>query len=156
MKKALILLKSIGLLIVVLLINFGCSKNTPSAQIVGSWKFTNIYVAEGTKAEIDKLPTLAASLPCVKSIVFIFTKSGDITGTAPTECVSTANGFIGASGVNNTIGRNTYEVKDNKLIIKGTNSLTFDVTFSGKTMIWQIDDVTNNIITKTRFLLEKQ
>lgn len=128
-----------------------CSKDdSPSGQIVGSWKFTNIYVKEGTKAESDQFLTLASQLPCVKEIVFIFKKSGDVTATTSADCQSTANIFVGSAG------SGKYEVTDNKLIITDKTSTTFDITFSGKTMTWKLATVNGAVTTTTRFVFAKQ
>ncbi len=136
-------------LILISLSLINCSKDSsPSAQIVGSWKFTNIYVKEGAKAESDQLPSLVGLLPCVKEIVFIFKKNGDLSATSPTECQSVVNNIAGSSG--------KYEVKDDKLIITGTNSITFGITFSGKSMTWKSSTVSGTTTTTTRFVLIKQ
>jgi Lipocalin-like domain len=139
------------LLVLLSLMVMNCSKdNSPSVQIVGSWKFTNIYVKEGSKSESDQLPALVAFLPCVKDIVFIFKKSGDLSATSPTECQPTANNITGSSGTSK------YEVKDDQLTLTDKSSMVFGVTFSGKTMTWISSSVSGNITTTTRFVLTKQ
>jgi hypothetical protein len=132
------------------LIVINCSKDSsPSAQIVGNWKFTNIYVKEGSKAESDQLKALVTLVPCVKDIVFVFKKNGDLSATFSKECESTVNAITGSTETSR------FEVKDDKLIITGKNLVTFGVTFSGKVMTWTSSSVSGNVTTITRFILTK-
>jgi hypothetical protein len=149
MKSLFMLQKTLIALLLLLVIN--CSKDSSvNSQIVGNWKFTNIYVKEGTKPETDQFLTLASALPCVKEIVFIFKKNGDVTSTSPADCQSTANNIVGSTGTSK------YELKDNKLIITDKNPLTFDITFSGKTMTWKLATVNGTVTTTTRFVFAQQ
>ena len=128
-----------------------CSKDTPSAQIVGSWKIVNIFVKQGMAADSDQLPALVNVLPCAKDIIFIFQKSGKVSYNTPEECKSVANNFSGSSEVSD------YEVKDKELTITGKRVNSFDVTFSGKKMTWTLVDGSGTpIITTTRIILEEQ
>ena len=132
---------------------FNCSKSdSPTAQIVGNWKITNLFVKEGTKAETDQFPAIVTFLPCFKDIVFTFKSNGELTGSVPKECQSTADDLPGTSGVAK------YEVKDGKLTITdadGTKS-TEDVTFSGKQMTWVSSEVSGGITTTNRLVFTKQ
>ncbi len=130
-----------------------CSKDdAPTSQIVGSWKITNIFVKEGTKAEADQFPALVKLLPCFKDIVFIFKNNGDLTATVPQECKNDASGLPG------TDGAAKFEVKDGKLTITDPdNSQTIaTVTFSGKQMTWLMSETTSGVVITTRFVFTKQ
>jgi hypothetical protein len=128
-----------------------CSKDTPSAQIIGSWKITNIFVKQGTAADADQLPALIKALPCAKEIVFNFQKKGKVTYSTPPDCQSIANNFSGSSEISE------YEINDDKLIITGKNTNTFGVSFSSGTMTWTIVDGSGTAtMTTTRIILQKQ
>lgn len=132
-----------------------CSKSgddTPSAQIVGTWKITNLFIKEGTKAEEDQFPLLVLVLPCVKDISFTFKSNGDLTGSVPAACQNDVEDFIGTSGTAK------YEVNAGKLTITdtdGTKTVT-DVTFSGSQMSWISTDVDAGVTTTSRIVFTKQ
>lgn len=132
-----------------------CSKagdNTPSAQIVGTWKITNLFVKEGTKAEEDQFPLLVLFLPCVKDISFTFKSNGELSGSVPVACQNEVEDFIGTSGTAK------YEVNAGKLTITdtdGTKTVT-DITFSGSQMSWVSTDVDAGVTTTTRIVFTKQ
>lgn len=126
-----------------------CSKDTPSAQIVGSWKIINIFVKQGTATDVDQLPALVSALPCAKEIVFVFQKNGKVSYNTPQECQSIASNFSGSSDVS------AYEIKDDKLIITGKTTNTFGVSFNEGKMTWTIVDGTATMTT-TRIILQKQ
>lgn len=132
-----------------------CSKgdsDTPSAQIVGSWKITALLVKEGTAPEADQFPVLIAFLPCFKDIVFTFKSNGDLVGSVPKECQSTTDDFIGTSGTAK------YEVAAGKLIITDTDGTktTEDVSFSGKQMTWASSETSAGVVTTTKVVFTKQ
>ncbi len=128
-----------------------CSKDTLSAQIIGNWKITNIFVKQGTATDADQLPALVNALPCAKEIVFNFRKKGKVTYSTPMECQSIANNFSGSSEVSE------YEINDDKLVITGKNTNTFGLSFSGSTMTWTIVDGSGTAsMTTTRIILQKQ
>ncbi|WP_421770922.1 lipocalin family protein [Emticicia sp.] len=128
-----------------------CSKDTPSAQIVGSWKITNIFVKQGAAPDADQLPALVKALPCAKEIVFNFQKKGKVSYSTPTECQSIANNFSGASEVSE------YEINEDKLIITGKSTNTFGLSLSSGTMTWTIVDGSGTAsMTTTRIILQKQ
>jgi Lipocalin-like domain len=132
-----------------------CSKSdsdTPTAQIVGSWKITGVLVKEGNAAEADQYPLLLLFLPCVKDIVFTFKSNGELAGSVPAACQSTADDFIGTSGTAK------YEVTGGKLIITDTDGTktTEDVSFSGNQMTWASSETTAGVVTTTKVILTKQ
>ena len=132
-----------------------CSKSdsdTPSAQIVGSWKITGILVKEGTAAETDQYPLLLLFLPCVKDIVFTFKSNGELSGSVPAACQSTADDFIGTSGTAK------YEVVNGKLTITDTDGTktTEDVSFSGSQMTWASSETDAGVVTTTKVIFTKQ
>ncbi len=128
-----------------------CSKDTPSAQIVGTWKIVNIYVKQGTKIETDQLPSLVNALSCAKEIVFIFQKNGKVSYNTPQECQLIANNFSGSSDVSG------YEIEDDNLIITGKSTNTYGVSFNKRQMAWTIVDGKGTaLMTTTRIILQKQ
>lgn len=132
-----------------------CSKSdseTPSAQIVGSWKITGVLVKEGTAAEVDQYPLLLLFLPCVKDIAFTFKSNGELTASVPAACQSTADDFIGTSG------SAKYEVSGGKLTITDTDGTktTEDVSFSGSQMTWASSETKAGVVTITKIVLTKQ
>jgi hypothetical protein len=132
-----------------------CSKSdadTPTAQIVGTWKITNIFVKEGNAAEEDQMPLLLFFLPCIKDITFTFKSNGELAGSVPKECQSTADDFIGANGTAK------YEVKDNKLTITDTDgtATTEDISFSGSQMTWTSSETSGGVVTTTKVVFTKQ
>lgn len=136
-----------------------CSKNdgdtaTPvsQAQIVGSWKFTNVFIKEGNDAEVDQFVFLTTLLPCFKDIVIIFNADGTVAGTVPVACQSGVEDFAG------DITKSRYEVKGDQLILTesdGTKT-TMNVSFSGKTMSWLESETSGGVTTTTRIVLSKQ
>lgn len=132
-----------------------CSKSSseePVAQIVGTWKITNLFVKEGSAAEEDQFPLLVLFLPCVKDISFTFKSNGDLTGSVPAACKDDAEDFIGTSGTAK------YEVSGGKLTITdtdGTKTVT-DVTFSGSQMSWVSTEVDAGVTTTSRIVFTKQ
>ncbi len=135
-----------------------CSKKdgdegTPTAQIVGSWKFTNIFMKEGSGAEEDQFPILVAFLPCFKDIVITFNANNTVTGTIPAACQSTADDFVG------DITSSKYEVKGDQLILTendGTQS-SIKLSFSGSNqMSWTESETAGGVTTTTRIVLTKQ
>jgi len=132
-----------------------CSKSdsdTPSAQIVGTWKITNLFIKEGTAKEEDQFPLLVVFLPCVKDISFTFKSNGELTGSVPKECQEDAEDFIGTSGTAK------YEVIAGKLTITDTDGTktVMDVSFSGSQMSWNSSSVDAGITTTTRIVFTKQ
>lgn len=133
-----------------------CSKSnddSPSAQIIGTWKISNLYVKEGTKAEIDQLPLLATFLPCIKDISFTFKSNGELTGSIPDACKSEVEDYVGIAATSK------YEVKDEKLTITDTDGsqTIVDLSFSGKSqMTWSTSETTAGTTTTTRFVFAKQ
>lgn len=149
MKTSLNFRKIFGLLI--LSIMMSCSKDTPSAQIVGSWKIVNIFVKQGTATDADQLPALVNALPCAKEIVFVFQKNGKVSYNTPQECQSIASNFSGSSDASG------YEIKDDNLIITGKTTNTFGVSFNEGKMTWTIVDGSGTAsMTTTRIILQKQ
>lgn len=135
-----------------------CSKKdgddpTPGAQIVGSWKFTNIFIKEGNGAEEDQFPLVVAFLPCFKDIVITFNANNTVTGTIPAACQSTTDDFVG------DITSSKYEVKGDQLILTesdGTQS-SIKVSFSGSNeMSWTESETTGGVTTTTRIVFKKQ
>lgn len=132
-----------------------CSKakdDSPSAQIVGTWKITNLFVKEGSAAEEDVFSQLVFFFPCFKDISFTFKSNGDLTGSIPTACQSDVEDYLGTSGTAK------YEVSGGKLTITdtdGTKTVT-DVTFSGSQMSWISTDVDAGVTTTTRIVFTKQ
>lgn len=134
-----------------------CSKKdgddgTPQAQIVGSWKFTNLFVKEGNAAEVDQFPFLVALLPCFKDIVITFNSNGTVTGSVPAACQSDVDDVVG------DITSSKYEVSGDQLILTesdGTKS-SIKVSFSGNTMSWNESETTGGVTTTTRIVLTKQ
>ncbi len=135
-----------------------CSKKdgddaTPSGQIVGSWKFTNLYIKEGNAAEEDQFPILVAFLPCFKDIVITFNSNNTVTGTIPAACQSTADDFVG------DITSSKYEIKGDQLILTesdGTQS-SIKISFTGSNqMSWTESETTGGVTTTTRIVLTKQ
>ncbi|GGD54084.1 hypothetical protein GCM10011514_17840 [Emticicia aquatilis] len=131
-----------------------CSKakdDSPSAQIVGTWKITNIYVKEGSAAEEDQFPLLVLIFPCFKDISFTFKSNGDLTGSVPAACKSEADNLGVSSAAK-------YEVKDGKLIITDTDGTKTEenVSFSGSQMTWTSTDVDAGVTTTTRIVFTKQ
>ena len=133
-----------------------CSKkdgdDTPQAQIVGNWKFTNLFVKEGNAAEVDQFPFLVALLPCFKDIVITFNSNGTVTGSVPAACQSDVDDVVG------DITSSKYEVKGDQLILTesdGTQS-SIKVSFSGNTMSWNETETTGGVTTTTRIVLTKQ
>lgn len=132
-----------------------CSKpgdDTPSAQIVGTWKITNVFVKEGTKAEEDQFPLLVLFIPCVKDITFTFKSNGDMTGSIPEACKQEAEDVLGTSGTAK------YEVNAGKLTITDTDGskTVTDVSFSGNQMSWISSETNAGVTTTTRIVLTKQ
>lgn len=132
-----------------------CTKakdEAPSAQIVGTWKITNIFVKEGTNAEEDQFPLVVLFLPCFKDISFTFKSNGDLTGSVPKECQSETEDFLGTSGTAK------YEVTAGKLIITDTDGTktTEDISFSGSQMTWASSETTSGVTTTTRIVFTKQ
>ena len=132
-----------------------CSKSgddTPSAQILGTWKITNVFVKEGTKAEEDQFPLLVLFIPCVKDITFTFKSNGDMTGSIPEACKQEAEDVLGTSGTAK------YEVSAGKLTITDTDGskTVTDVSFSGNQMSWISSETNAGVTTTTRIVLTKQ
>jgi Lipocalin-like domain len=132
-----------------------CSKSdsdTPSAQIEGSWKITGVLVKEGTAAEADQYPLLLLFLPCVKDIVFTFKSNGELAGSVPAACQSTADDFIGTSGTAK------YAVAGGKLTITDTDGTktVYDVSFSGSQMTWASSETNAGVVTTTKVIFTKQ
>ena len=132
-----------------------CSKSdsdTPSAQIVGTWKISSILVKEGTAPEADQFPLLLAFLPCFKDVSFTFKSNGDLTASVPAACQSTTDDFIGTSGTAK------YEVVAGKLTITDTDGTktTEDVSFSGSQMTWASSETVSGVTTTTKVVFTKQ
>lgn len=132
-----------------------CSKagdDTPSAQIVGTWKITNLFVKEGTNAEEDQFPFLLLIIPCFKDISFTFKSNGDLTGSVPAACKDDTEDFLGTNGTAK------YEVKDGKLIITDTDGSKTEqnVSFSGSQMTWTSSEVDAGVTTTSRLVFTKQ
>ncbi len=132
-----------------------CSKagdDTPTAQIVGTWKITNLFVKEGTKAEQDFFSQIILVLPCFKDIAFTFKNSGELSGSVPTACKSDVKDYLGTSGTAK------YEVSGGKLTITDTDGskTVTDVSFNGNQMSWTSSAVDANVTTTTRIVLTKQ
>lgn len=132
-----------------------CSKSgddAPSAQIVGTWKITNLFVKEGTNAEEDQFALLAFLLPCIKDITFTFKSNGELSGSIPAACQSDVEDYLGTSGTAK------YEVNGGKLTITDTDGskTVTDVSFSGNQMSWTSSEVSANVTTTTRIVLTKQ
>lgn len=132
-----------------------CSKakdDSPSAQIVGTWKITNFFIKEGSAAEEDVFPDLLLFIPCFKDITFTFKSNGDLTGSVPAACKDDTEDFLGTSGVAK------YEVKDGKLIITDTDGSKTEqnVSFSGSQMTWTSTEVDAGITTTSRLVFTKQ
>ena len=143
--------KIFGLLILSTMSMMSCSKDTPSAQIVGSWKIVNIFVKQGTATDTDQLPALVNALPCAKEIVFIFQKNRKVSYNTSQECQSIASNFSGSSDVSG------YEIKDDNLIITGKSTNTFGVSFNEGKMTWTLVDGSGTAtMTTTRIILQKQ
>jgi hypothetical protein len=134
-----------------------CSKKdeggTPQAQIVGSWKFTNFFVKEGSGPEEDQFAFLVAFLPCFKDIIVTFNANGTVTGSVPAACQSDIEDVAG------NITQSKYEVSGDQLILTendGTKT-TIKVSFSGSTqMSWTESETDNGVTTTTRIVLTKQ
>lgn len=132
-----------------------CSKadsDEPSAQIVGTWKITNLFVKEGSAAEEDFFPQLILFFPCFKDVSFTFKSNGELSGSVPAACQSDVEDYIGTSGTAK------YEVSGGKLTITdtdGTQTVT-DVTFSGNQMSWISTEVDAGVTTTSRIVLTKQ
>jgi len=135
-----------------------CSKKddggdpSPQGQIVGSWKFTNLYVKEGNSAEVDQFPFIVALLPCFKDIVIIFNANGTVSGTVPAACQGDVESVVG------DITQSKYEVKDGKLILTDSDGQqsSMAVSFSGNTMSWIETDTDGGVTTTTRVVMTKQ
>lgn len=132
-----------------------CSKakdDSPSAQIVGTWKITNLFIKEGSAAEEDQFPLFVLFLPCLKDITFTFKSNGDLTGSVPAACKDDTEDFLGTSGTAK------YSLNANKLIITdtdGTKTET-DISFSGSQMSWISSEVDAGVTTTTRIVFTKQ
>lgn len=135
-----------------------CSKKddggdpSPQGQIVGSWKFTNLYVKEGNSAEVDQFPFIVALLPCFKDIVITFNANGTVSGTVPAACQGDVEDVVG------DITQSKYELKDGKLILTDSDGQqsSMNVSFSGNTMSWTETDTDGGITTTTRVVMTKQ
>ncbi len=150
-RKLLILLTLSSLSLTVM----NCSKagsEEPAAQIVGTWKITNIFVKEGTKAEEDQFPLLLAFFPCFKDVTFIFKSNGELSASVPKECQSTADDLPGTGGIAK------YEVIGGKLTITDSDGskTTEDVSFSGKQMTWTSSEVDKGVTTVSKSVFTKQ
>ncbi len=151
LRKLLILLVLSSLSMTVM----NCSKakdDSPSAQIVGTWKITNYFVKQGSAAEEDFFPELIALVPCFKDISFTFKSNGDLTGSVPAACQDDSEDFLG------TTGTAKYEVKDDKLIVTDTDGTKTEqnVSFSGGQMSWTTSEVSAGVTTTTRLVFTKQ
>ncbi|RFS15566.1 lipocalin family protein [Emticicia sp. C21] len=134
-----------------------CSKKdgddaTPEAQIVGSWKITNLFVKEGNDPEEDQFPFLVALVPCFKDIVITFNSNGTVTGSIPAACQDDVDGVVG------DIQQSKYEVKGDQLIFTETDGTksTINVSFSGKTMSWNESETSGGVTTTSRIVFTKQ
>ncbi len=132
-----------------------CSKSgddTPSAQIVGTWKITNLFIKEGSAAEQDFFSQIILVIPCFKDISFTFKNSGELSGSVPTACKSDVEDYLGTSGTAK------YEVSGGKLTITDTDGskTVTDVSFSGNQMSWTSSEVNASVTTTTRIVLTKQ
>ncbi|MFN3489850.1 MAG: lipocalin family protein [Emticicia sp.] len=132
-----------------------CSKadsDEPSAQIVGTWKITNLFVKEGSAAEEDFFPQLILIVPCFKDISFTFKSNGDLTGSVPVACQDNSEDYIGTSGTAK------YEVNGGKLIITDADGSKSEqnVSFSGSQMSWTSSEVDAGVTTTTRLVFTKQ
>ncbi|MDZ7935509.1 MAG: lipocalin family protein [Emticicia sp.] len=132
-----------------------CSKandDSPSAQIVGTWKITNFFVKEGSADEEDFFAELISLVPCFKDISFTFKSNGDLTGSVPAACQGDTEDLLGTSGTSK------YEVKDGKLTITDTDGTKTEqnVSFSGKQMSWTTSEVSAGTTTTTRLVFTKQ
>ncbi|GAB3507282.1 lipocalin-like domain-containing protein [Emticicia fontis] len=134
-----------------------CSKKdgedvAPQAQIVGSWKITNLFVKEGSAAEEDQFPFLVALVPCFKDIVITFNSNGTVTGSIPAACQDDVDGVVG------DLQQAKYEVKGDQLIMTSSDGTkeTINVSFSGKTMSWNETETTGGVTTTSRIVFTKQ
>jgi hypothetical protein len=132
-----------------------CSKAddvSPPAQIVGTWKITNLFIKEGSGKEEDGFALLVAFVPCLKDITLTFKSNGELSISVPAACKDDAEDFIG------TNGSAKYEVKDSKLIITDTDGSKTEqnVSFSGSQMSWTSSEINSGVQTTSRTVFAKQ
>ncbi|MBA4851992.1 lipocalin family protein [Emticicia sp. BO119] len=131
-----------------------CSKkdeDTPQAQIVGTWKFSNFFVKEGNGPETDYFPIALFGAPCLANVTFTFNSNGKATTSIPNDCKDVAEDFVP------DVDQATVEVKDNKLIVTSSGGTEeIPVSFEGNKMFWTFSDTDNGVTTTVRMGFTKQ
>jgi hypothetical protein len=132
-----------------------CSKKdddpTPQAQIVGTWKITNVFYKEGNAAEQDVFALLVLGSPCVANISITFNANGKATASIPNDCQDEADDYI--PGVDDS----SYQVKDNKLVLtSGGTAEEVPLSFEGGKMFWTFTDVDGGVTSTVRMGFTKQ
>ena len=131
--------------------NCSKDKDSPEAQIVGTWKISNLFYKEGSDPEQDLYPLLLLSSPCISNVSITFKSNGTATSSIPNDCQDDAGDFVG--GVDNA----TYEVKGDKLILTSSGTAEeVPVSFSGKQMFWTFTETDAGVTTTVRMGFTKQ
>ena len=131
-----------------------CSKkddDTPQAQIVGTWKITNLFYKEGNAAETDIYALLLLGSDCISKVSFTFNSNGKVTASIPNECKDETDDYV--PGVDQA----SYEVKGDKLVFTSSGGVEeIPLSFEGNKMFWSFTETDAGVTSTIRMGFTKQ